>query len=283
MAALSISGVPGGGGYLSKTLLHEGLLEAIHVSGVPAFTEWIFLLSGGLTFCYMCKLYLCLFHRKNADPVRQAPCALPDDGLTPLSSAVLLLSAGLLLPWGVPGAALRLSAWMTGLGPVHLRAFSLHNLSGALISLSLGAAVYLGFVRPVLCRGGVYRDLWPHGLDLERSVYRPLLLRVLPGVLGPIARLFGENLLLRPLCRGLYLLGSIVGRALDCGTDFLILLLRRTLLREAPLPGSQSRRQRPLRDALSAAFGGMTDSFSFAMMFSCAGVLLVFVLLLLFF
>ena len=55
--------------------------------------------------------------------------------------------------------------------------FSWGNLRGALISLSIGAAVYLLVVRTALCKrtaeGSVYLDRWPKGLDLEEMVYRP--------------------------------------------------------------------------------------------------------------
>lgn len=281
-AALGISGVPGFCGYLSKTLLHEGLVEAVRFSGIWPGTEWIFLVSGGLTLAYMCKLYICLFHEKNADPAVQARFDLPGAYLPPPSSAVLLIAAALLLPWGHPKAALALSAFMTGTVPAHFAAFSLESLSGGGISLSLGMAVYLGFVRPVLRRSGIYRDLWPSWLDLEDALYRPLLLTWLPGVLSVPARLAGENLLLRPLCRGLVLMGSVAGRALDSGTDALLLALRKTVLRAAPSRDRAPAPPHPLRQALGTALSSVTDNFSSAMMLSCAGIVLVFALLLLF-
>ena len=66
--ALSIAGIPGFGGYISKTLLHEGIVEycehlAEHgVSAAPyRVLEWVFLLSGGLTLAYMARLFYILF------------------------------------------------------------------------------------------------------------------------------------------------------------------------------------------------------------------------------
>ena len=87
LGGLGISGVPLFNGYISKTLLHEGIVEAIHVMKevqesslvtISAATagnianllqvgEWIFLFSGGLTFAYMCKLFFCIFVEKNRD------------------------------------------------------------------------------------------------------------------------------------------------------------------------------------------------------------------------
>ena len=282
IAALGISGVPGFNGYLSKTLLHEGLLEAIHASGVWAGTEWVFLFSGGLTFAYMLRLFLCLFVEKNSDPVRQAEFDRPGQYASPCSSAVLAGAACLLLPLGVPKLALYLSASMTGETLGHFAAFSPENLKGALISLGIGTAVTLLFVRPVLQRGVTDRALWPKWLDLEESVYRPLLLRVLPAVLGAPARLFGENLLLTPLCRGFVLIGSVFGRGLDHSTDGLVLGLRRTLLREEPVRDGRSNVPEATasrRMALRMAYSSVMDNFSFAMTIACFGIVLVFVLL----
>ena len=78
LGGLGISGVPLFNGYISKTMLHEGivmLIEEAETAGVGAFaihvlatSEWIFLISGGLTFAYMMKLFFCVFVEKNADP-----------------------------------------------------------------------------------------------------------------------------------------------------------------------------------------------------------------------
>ena len=259
VAALGISGVPFFNGYLSKTLLHEGLTEAIHVSGAWAGTEWIFLFSGGLTFAYMLKLYLCIFHEYNADPVRQRSYDVERRCMTALSSAVVLAGAALLLPLGAPLAALPLAGAMTGEGLGHFGAFGWGNLGGAAISLGIGAAVYLGFARPVLRRSGVYRDLWPRRLDLEDGVYRPFV---------------------AALC----FLGTVLARALEGVTDLLILILRRTLLREERVRDARSLRRggalRSLEQAAADAMGSVRDNFSFAMMMTCVGIILIFAFLL---
>ena len=68
MGGASIAGVPGFSGYVSKTLLHESIVEYIHELnhlGEAATTfqvvEWLFLISGGLTAAYMTKLFVCIF------------------------------------------------------------------------------------------------------------------------------------------------------------------------------------------------------------------------------
>ncbi len=58
--ALGIAGIPLFNGYVSKTLLHESIVEGIgHAAGLSGFlkmSEWIFLISGGMTLAYMKKL-----------------------------------------------------------------------------------------------------------------------------------------------------------------------------------------------------------------------------------
>ena len=65
MGVLAIIGMPFWSGYISKTLLHEGIVEYIaHLnasgiaSGVYSFMEWMFLISGGLTCAYMTRLFV---------------------------------------------------------------------------------------------------------------------------------------------------------------------------------------------------------------------------------
>ena len=72
MGALGIGGIPLWNGYISKTLLHESIVEyttlirsgrvtGLFTASFMKGIEWIFLISGGLTIAYMTKLYVCLF------------------------------------------------------------------------------------------------------------------------------------------------------------------------------------------------------------------------------
>lgn len=195
---IGIGGVPGLNGYLSKTLLHEGLAHLISAgvegAGLLRIAEILFLFSGGLTFAYMLRLFFCVFVERNTDPAVQASYDREKPYLTPLSAGVLICSAVFLPVMGLPEFALKLGAVMSGEHAVHLEAFAWENLKGALTSLSVGLVVYLGFIRPVLLK----KKLNITGkFDLEDQFYRPLLLRWLPAVFSLPARLLGENLLLK--------------------------------------------------------------------------------------
>ena len=194
LGALAIGCIPPlGSGFNSKSLLHEGILEYIHLLqeegapwGIYKALELLFIFSGGLTVAYMTKLYVCLFHEKH--PTRQAAFdAMGRTYLTRLSGAVLLASAVILPALGLFGGAL--------LSPLAARAmpffgqeplshavhyFSGENLLGAAESIAVGAAVYLLVVRPWMMKkqpdgARVYVNRWPAWLDLENGLYRPLL------------------------------------------------------------------------------------------------------------
>lgn len=235
--ALAIGGIPLFGGYVSKTLLHESI--AMYGGGTAMkAVEMLFLFSGGLTVCYMAKLFVALFVEKNADSRRQEAY----DGMRRYMNRgtvfALLGSAMMLVCWGAfPHAVMeRAAGAMQGfLGLVEngeaVSYFSLENIWGAVISIGIGLLLYLLFVRRFLLRrtekgGSEYVNAWPQWLDLEELVYRPLLLKVLPVVLG------------------------ILCRILDSFVDSVVVLLRKTVYRDSRLP-----RERPEGNAFTEALG----------------------------
>ena len=134
MGALGISGIPMWSGYVSKTLLHEGIVEygemlargmgpasgsligsaggGVHpaggiygisaVLGAPAVwkaAEWLFLLTGGMTLAYMLKLFIALFVDRH--PVRQQEFDAMSSGyMNPVSRTVLCVCASVIPVFG---------------------------------------------------------------------------------------------------------------------------------------------------------------------------------------
>ena len=216
---LSLAGLPLLSGYVSKTLLHESIVEYIHLAGEGAwlFTalECLFLFTGGLTLAYMLKLFVCLFLDRPARPWPEKR-----GYIAPASAAVLLLYA-LLMPLlgAAPGGTMDPIAafarsFFQGHAPDHPVAyFAPVNLKGAAISLAIGALVYLVVVRGLLTRrevgGRRYLDPIPKSWNLEYGVYRPALGIAARTLL--VAAVFvdriGFRLLFRRLpavCMGLY-------------------------------------------------------------------------------
>ena len=262
---LGIIGMPLLNGYLSKSLIHEAILE--YASEAPSGALWyslyekLFLFSGGLTAAYMTKLYLCLFWFKNRDPALQARWNGMVSCLSPASAAALVLAAVPLPLLGMlpdrtagplAGLAMPFFRGSALSGPVAW--FSPENLQGALISLILGALV-CWVIHRFLVRDGVYLNRWPGWLDLEDSLYRPLVTRWLPAAGLFLARGF-DRFLENPLflkwipaavsacTRGLERFAenplflkwipaavSACTRWLSDGLDALVFGLRRTLFR----------------------------------------------------
>lgn len=251
--ALAIGGIPMFGGYISKTLLHEAILE-YGGGGLMKAVEWTFLFSGGLTVAYMTKLFAAIFVEKNRDAALQARY----DGGTGAADGMgqeetgrgkareksrrymngttafaLTSSALALLVWGLfpyklmNRVAMLAQDFMNPYDGGHsVNYFSPANLSGALISVAIGAAVYLLFIRKVLIKDRSYVNMWPERLDLEELLYRPLLLKILPVLCGVVCRIF------------------------DSFLDGLVVLLRMTVYRDSPLPC-----ERVEGNALTAALG----------------------------
>lgn len=252
--ALGIAGVPLFNGYISKTLLHESIAAAeelaMHApvadwvgaafpfgSDLNAFTrflttpaalrgvEWLFLISGGLTAAYMLKLYICLFWEKNKDTGEQERFDGMKHYMNP-KSAFAVVGSAVLLP--VMGTFPHLITDKIGIfgesflhvAPEHERIsyFALVSLKGGCISLAIGLLVYFCVVRTFLMKEEkgsgeqIYVNRLPAWLDLEDRVYRPLLLRVIPAALGFVCRI------------------------LDTLADGILIVLRKTVFRESPIP-----------------------------------------------
>lgn len=250
MGALGIGGMPLWNGYISKTLLHESIVEYMFLTNagvIPAFfstsfmsgIEWIFLISGGLTIAYMVKLYACLFLEKNTDDALQKQYDdLKGKYMNRTSAFALTVSATLLPVMGLlPNIVMD---GIADMGQDFLRMeasekityFSFENLRGSFISLVFGALIYGFIVRPLLMKKEssdenktvckYYVNRLPAWMDLENIIYRPLLLQILPFTFGMICRF------------------------LDSFVDTLVVILRKTVYRDEKLP-----HERPEGNALT--------------------------------
>lgn len=212
--ALGIGGVPLFSGYISKTLLHESIVEYAGIAGKSdqilgvsdiRLVEWLFLISGGLTVAYMLKLFMAVFVEENKDRQRQkAYDDLKGSYMNTMSKIVLGICAVLFPLMGILPD--RFMNWMADLGQTFMGAeeaaeqiswFGMTNLSGSLISVLLGAAVYLLVIRRWMMRKQAdgskeYVNCWPAVLDLEDYLYRPVLLQVLPAVAGGVCKVLDK-------------------------------------------------------------------------------------------
>lgn len=198
LASLGIMGIPGTGGYISKTLLHESIAEGVpHYGAWLKLTEWLFLISGGFTVAYMTKLFVAVFVEKH--PVRQAEFDEKKSYVRKKSAAAFVLPALAIPVLGlIPSVTMdRIASFGTDFFRIGeqehpVAYYSFENLKGAAISVSIGILLYLTVVRKLLMRDGRYIDRLPQKLDLETLLYRPLL-RMFACAFGAVCRVFGES------------------------------------------------------------------------------------------
>lgn len=276
MGALGIGGVPLWNGYISKTLIHESIVEYTQLvrsglthsmlgTGTLQVIEWAFLISGGLTVAYMTKLYAAIFVEKNKDESVQAGFdALKGQYMNKTSAAALTISATLLpvmgfLPHIVTDRLadmgqeflLPASGRMLTLLPAAEPApeapaayFSLTNLQGAAISLVIGALVYIVIVRMWMMQKAPASGKMSDNYDVvSRSAAgsATFVVRRKKAIREYVDRWPGcldlEDLIYRPvLLKVLPFLFGLICRVLDSLVDGIVVLLRKTIYRDSKLP-----------------------------------------------
>lgn len=253
MGALGIGGMPLWSGYISKTLLHESIVEYTEIlAGNPAemfglsaaagtmkVIEWVFLISGGLTVAYMTKLFIAVFVEKNRDAALQEKYDAQRQYMSPLSAVVLFASSLLFPVMGMfSGATLDKLAdlgqefmGLAGAGE-RISYFSFGNLKGSLTSIAIGALVYFAVGRGWMLKGEgrVYVDRWPKFLDLEEYLYRPILLVLLPTVCGCLSHILDG--ITDTAAKFLTKAGGVMAGLLNTLVDALVVILRKTVYRD---------------------------------------------------
>lgn len=256
--ALGIGGIPLFSGYVSKTLIHESIVEYIELlkedaaaavflgAGDMKLIEWVFLISGGFTVAYMCKLFFAVFIEENNDPSIQAEYDAMNGNYMNKKSAFVLTVSALLFPvMGIlPHMTLDKAAGFVKdffrLEHLHeVSYFSFVNLKGGLTSIAIGAAVYLVIGRLWMIRkekngDTVYVDHWPRILDLEDYLYRPLLLKALPAICGAVCFILDHAVDF--IAKILPIAGSVEASFFDTMIDTIVVFLRKTIYKDSPQP-----------------------------------------------
>ncbi|MBS4023855.1 MAG: NADH dehydrogenase [Dethiobacter sp.] len=182
VAGAAISGVPGFNGYASKTLLHHAIVEAFehHHASSLWVAEKIFTVTGGLTFCYILRLFTSIF----TGPARahgHGHKLMPETPLERVifgSFAAIILAGGLLPGRVIEKIIIPMSRGFSydSYAVAHLtdiNVWNSHDLSGIAVSLAMGIVVFAilqprNFAFPL--------PLW---LSIETRLYKPVLGRLL--------------------------------------------------------------------------------------------------------
>ena len=130
-------------------------------------------------------------------------------------------------------------------------------MKGSLISIAIGAAVYLTVVRGWMMEKQtdgtkIYVNRWPGFLDLEDRLYRPLLLKILPGIFGWACGVLDR--IVDVISGILPKVGAFLAGILDILADGTVVLLRKTLYRDSPAPEEPEE-----GTALTHAIGGFLN------------------------
>lgn len=303
MGALGIMGIPLWNGYVSKTLLHESIVEYIELlegqglhHAVTSYkaVEWIFLITGGLTIAYMLKLFIAVFIEKN--PYDQAKMDSLKKYMNPVStfaivgSAVILPVLGFLPTLTMDKLADLGQEFMHGEAPAHaVHYFTFTNLKGAIISLVIGVIVYVVVIRLLLMQkdengNKVYINAWPAWLDFENLIYRPVLLGFLPFVGAVFSRCFERitdgliKLLGKTILAPMKEKGPIVGTpttfALGTFADHFVQLLNKTFFRKRPKKANFVKKFAEYQVEISRTGILIRRSLSFSLLMFCIGLVL---------
>ena len=342
IGALGISGVPMLSGYVAKTLIHEGIVEYVHIAegGREVFfsiLEWLYLISGGMTFAYMTKLFCCIFvdepgkkaeavgergHGRKAETagesrhgnraekadesrhgnraetadVHEHKQEYTDSDIGRFTYAAILVPAVLIVVFGVL-AKLYISKLAVFMGNFNTAAydheslevlenlsiFSLENLKGSMISISLGI-IFFFLIRRFLCRkeNGVviYLDRWPKWLDIEELIYRPVLLRFFPFLFRTVG-VFIAKTLPESLFRGTMWLAAYLTRLAASLFDHVLNIFERTLFRpfvHRDHPRVNSIKKVALQEEQRARI--ISSTLSYGMALVCIGLLITLMYLL---
>lgn len=309
MGYIGIAGVPLWSGYVSKTLIHDAILHYLHElhhEGIHGFwnydiysiVEWIFTISGGLTFAYMTKLYISVFWEKNVDAsVQKKYDDMNKTYISPLSKFAIGLSALIPPIFGFTSTIMdRVNKYNLGLmdkladigetfmtegghafehADKFLDIFSVDCLVGAGKSLIIGALVYLLFIRTLLMRTEngkrVYVNVWPAWLDLEDSFYRPVIMVGLVNLCGFICSIF-DNFTTFITPKIIFIL-SFIFRICDKLVDGIVAVLRSTLfIAINTIKTGDAFAVLNVESDSSKAVKTVTDSLSVSLLLFCLGL-----------
>ncbi len=150
IGAMSIMGIPLFSGYISKTLLHEAVVELMHLgyhSFIWTALEWIFLISGGFTFAYMLKLFICIFVEKpeKENKIKNYVTKRTSILLSLVAVSLVVLGITPNITFGYIGEFV--SHFLNTHAKSDIHYFIWINLKGSLISIAIGLFLYFAIAK----------------------------------------------------------------------------------------------------------------------------------------
>lgn len=192
IGGMSLMGIPMLSGYISKTLLHESIVEYMHlhhVTGIYVVLEYLFLIAGGFTFAYMLKLFICLFVKKpNKDYEEKPYCSLKTK-IAISCICFFLVLFGITANITFDSIGTFVSEFL-GTHPFDhsVEYFSWTNLKGSLISISIGLFLYFIVAQKTVIKDGYVEVVNPK-ITIENYLYKPTIF-MLSVICGLVSRVF---------------------------------------------------------------------------------------------
>ncbi len=175
LSVLAIAGIPGLNGYISKTLIHDALLEAYKLYGGfhLDFAEKVFKVGSALTLCYYLKFFQGVF--LGPEPAGKTRTALPRLLYLPLGVlSLLMIVVGLAPNRVVEGFVLAATRGFTFApdGIQHIVGFQFFDsyplwASGQVVLLALVLYLPLTYWK-------LYERPFPHWFSIEYMIFAPL-------------------------------------------------------------------------------------------------------------
>lgn len=175
--AAAISGIPLFGGYISKTLIHEAIVENMHIASasihsILSVVEILFIIAGGFTLAYMTKLIYKLFIQKTISS-QTKPIRFSKGTAVAMAIPTLILLLFGLFPSRTYDRIGNLCASSLMGEPFHAHYFAFENLKGALYSIAIGAVLF-ALTRLIFMNKKGEIKTWKF-ISLEKHIYTPLL------------------------------------------------------------------------------------------------------------
>ena len=180
VGVLSVAGVPGTSGFISKNILHEALVEARHMYEGPGmgFAEIIFIVSSSFTVVYLSKIFIAVFLEESDKYWGQFKNEIHKRALFPLFVlSAIAIHAGI-RPGYMFSIMEKTEDFLGGGGHVPHNLYTPEVLYNTGIIFMLGAVLYYIVVRKGLIvkteEGNIYRNPTLNWPDLENYFYKPL-------------------------------------------------------------------------------------------------------------
>lgn len=180
IGSCALMGVPGFNGFISKNLLHEALIEAVHLYGGfwLYLGEVIFVISSAFTTAYLLKLFIAVFVEKSDHDIEDIKMKVTGRALVPMT-----ILAGMIIFIGVNPKLImnvieKAAESFYIYDKIDVNFYNFENIKSSFTSIFLGTLIYVFFIRKVLKKGSGenwwYENTSLNWFNLETDLFVPL-------------------------------------------------------------------------------------------------------------